>query len=103
MEIIIMVNYILLGLWKMMTLMGVDAYAHKNISFTNKRSDTRRTLTGPCFPPKTMVIMRNTELAPFSSSIKVNIKSTALADRQLFFVYIIKHRNIYTVSPGAYA
>ena len=84
--VIIMVNYILLGLRRMMTPMGVDAYAHKNISFTNKRTDTRCTLTGPCFPPKTMVIMQNTELAPFAGSIKVNIKSTALADRHLFFV-----------------
>ena len=69
--------------------MGVDAYAHKNISFTNKRTDTRRTLTGPCFSPKTMVIMRNKALVPFAGSIKLNIKPSAQADSHLFFVYIV--------------
>ena len=33
--------------------MDGDDYAHKYIPFTNKRTDTRRTLTGRCFSPKT--------------------------------------------------
>ena len=86
------------ALWRMMPPMGVDAYAHKNISFTNKRTDTRRTLTGPCFSPKTMVIMRNNA----HNSNKVKYKTHYASRASLVLCLHCNHsKKIGTVYPSA--